>query len=147
MTMQIRITVQHQDDATMRAWVGFTVRPAAQAALVQELLIDRACGYRDDLSPAVMQVLKSEIAAGLLLGLKRAPDRHLHFTLSACGARIGSEEGLLRIPSNGLAVAACLAAAHASGAEDLVQDPHGGYDWRLADLTIEPDPGGASSGA
>jgi hypothetical protein len=135
MGQQIRVTVVHRDDPTLQVSVCLLVHANPEGGLRQELDADRATGYRG-LSSAILQVLRSEIGAGILTGVKKAPQRDWIFELVRLTARHGEEDFLLEVPSDGFAVAACLAAAHGSGAENLEADPHGGYDWRWGGMEI-----------
>lgn len=137
MSQRIRIELQHLQEAQLTSWT--VVEMAARdsgAGPAFDVDIDRATAYRGDLSVPVMQVLSSEIQAGMLMGLKQADSRDWQIMLVSLGASRGDDDAILSVPSDGFAVAASLAVAHGSGAEDLQADPHGAYQWKLAALEL-----------
>lgn len=140
MSQTIRIELTHKREKNLHSWVVIQIEKRESETSNQPVFaanVDAATAYRGDLSAAVMQVLSSEIQAGMLMGLKQATHRGWDITLNELGATSAGTDAILSVPSDGFAVAATLAVAHGSGAEDLEANPHGGYLWSLAAISIE----------
>lgn len=138
MSYVIRIDLAHTEQTAFRSFVTLHIEENLDADHpVFDVDIDSATGYTGEFSPAIMQVLRSEIQAGMLMGLKQAKSKAWTITLRSLGATKDGAPAMREVPSDGFAVAASLAVAHGSGAEDLEKDPHGAYAWKLEQLEIK----------
>ncbi|NRA39832.1 MAG: hypothetical protein HRU15_16945 [Planctomycetes bacterium] len=142
MSQTIRIELVHKQESDLRSWASICIEKNSEESGEKSgpqftANIDSATAFRGDLSAAVMQVLSSEIQAGMLMGLKQAKDRNWQISLVELGASKAGGDAILQVPSDGFAVAATLAVAHGSGAEDLEANPHGGYLWSFDSMRID----------
>jgi hypothetical protein len=137
MPQQIRVTVRHHTDTQFEAFVTLHYHLIGTARPEMDIDVRRATGFDDSLSSAVCQVLKSEIGAGIQMGLKPASQRGWQVSLVRLGGSIGGETDLLNIPSAGFAVAATLATLQAAGVEDLEAKPRGGFDWDMVSIQVD----------
>ena len=138
MSNVIRVDLSHTELTTFRAWVIVHMESISDSTKPNfDVDIDAATGYSGEFSKAVMQVLNSEVQAGMLMGLKKAKSKAWKISLRSLGAKKDNAPAMLEVPSDGFAVAASLAVAHGSGAEDLEKDPHGAYAWRLDSIEIK----------
>ena len=81
-------------------------------------------------SSAALQVLKSEITAGVLSSCKNFPmDKGLTITLTALFGWENQQPVISTLPSIAFAVAGSLIACHAIGREDMLGSPRGGHGW------------------
>ncbi len=137
MSQSIRIELVHKREPELRSWVEITIAPKDNGTGPGfEANIDASTKFRGDLSAPVMQVLSSEVQAGMLMGLKQADSRDWNIQLTELGASSGQDDAILSVPSDGFAVAATLAVAHGSGAENLNTEPHGGYLWSFDSIHV-----------
>lgn len=82
-------------------------------------------------SKAALQVLKSEITAGVLSACKNTPmDDGLTIQLEALYGWQGDTAVISALPSIAFAVAGSLIACHAVRREDMLQHPRGGHGWK-----------------
>ena len=82
------------------------------------------------LSDAALQVLKSEITAGVLSACKNFPmEKGLTITLSALFGWEGQQPAISQLPSIAFAVAGSLITCHAIGRENMLTAPRGGHGW------------------
>ncbi|MDA3961132.1 MAG: hypothetical protein PF961_10105 [Planctomycetota bacterium] len=140
MSQQIRVIVSHHQQSELRAWLTMTVTERADGNIGHDVDIARAIratGSGLELPASHLQVLRSEIAAGILTAAKQAR-KHSQAGWNITLDRIGGEDGdavtLSSLPSIGFAVAATLAVLHGTGAEDLEREPHGGHGWNLTEI-------------
>ena len=81
-------------------------------------------------SQAALQVLKSEITAGVLSACKNTPmDDGLTIELRRLFGWQDNEPTISSLPSIAFAVAGSLIACHAVGREDVLLHPRGGHGW------------------
>lgn len=138
MPQQIDIEVQHHAQSTLRAWLRVSVTERDDGAVGHDIDIARAIratGNGDTLPASHCQVLRSEIAAGVLTAIKQArrhADHGWNLRLERLGGSVDGTVAISALPSIGFAVAATLAVLHGTGVEDLENHPHGGHDWDLA---------------
>ena len=138
MSQTIRIDLSHTEQTAFRSYVILHIEAQQDGDKPAfDVDIDAATGYTGEYSSAIMQVLRSEIQAGMLMGLKQAKSKAWSISLRSLGATKDGAPAMREVPSDGFAVAASLAVAHGSGAEDLEKDPHGAYAWKLERLEIK----------
>lgn len=140
MGLQVTIKVHNVSEPTQRAWLTLTVYPGPPKALAHDLDVARALTAGDptasgDIPRSHLQILRSEIAAGVLTAKRKAPDG-ITVVLDRLGGSNG-DQGVSSIASIGFAVAATLAVLHGAGVEDLLSAPHGGHGWELDECIAE----------
>ncbi|MFW5830186.1 MAG: hypothetical protein ACOCXA_07990 [Planctomycetota bacterium] len=134
MTQSLRIDVRHHNHRHFRAGISLDFALLGTARPELDIDVHAACGYGQDLSPAVRQVLRSEIIAGIQMALRKAEQPGWQVVLR----HFTAEPSILEVPSAGFAVAATLATLHVTGQEDLEEHPRGGFDWDLEGFQVLP---------
>ena len=108
---------------------------AARAIATREQLLE------ENITPAMAQVIKSEITGGILAACKNQDMvAGLTFVLHSLAGWRQEQAAIRSIPSIGFAVAGSLITAHVLGSIDMLAAPRGGHGW-LPDqfLVLETD--------
>jgi hypothetical protein len=126
-------------DPGCRVRAAFRVERLQEPGLKHQLGIAAAVAadassFLHALTRAEQQVLRSELLAGLLTGC-RGQWTGWRVELLSLGAETGASRTIADAASVAYAVAATLVLRHATGAEDLIAHPRGGYGWRLTGFT------------
>ena len=141
------LTLVADGDPSRQARAVFRVERLEQPGLKHHLDVAAAIAadagsFLHALSRAELQVLRSELMAGLLTGC-RGQWTGWRVELLRLGGTSGASRDVGDTASVAYAVAATLVLRHASGAEDLLARPRGGHGWRLAGFVVESSaPGG-----
>lgn len=129
----VKVVVCPQGNKDITACVSVRCQSCSDGIMAHQVDVEQATGR--SFRPAIAQVLKSEIVAGLLTGRHKATGGWTLTVESVAGQDQG-KDALLTIPSVGYAVAATLAVLHGTAVEDLRVAPHGGHGWELIHLEV-----------